>query len=442
MLGRQNVAQGTQAELNAKLAAIVSSFGKDWLVRAGDSPLQRLWGRRDALATIELLNFGDAVERLNSEDPGWTAGQVKLIKSQDRGNAAGAIFEILGLNLFTRKSCRVVPAPTNKPGFDGTLELNDGSRVLISVKNHGMSNYERDYLASAAKLDALFRSKLIERGLRDAELRALMNACPDKGGWNALRQAVEAIVSQGVGAQPSGPAPNGPSALLLKKIDAMYQPTSASQLSSICQLFAPHHKNEQDKFLGDIQKGCANLVQQTREEQGDDVCRMILLRLSATASIPACIDWANWYFQENPDSPLGVILLYQSAVVSEGGGKQSSVAHFFAPIVGPLFQVWRQRPDGSVRALPQISIFVGSVAANPPTLQLSGDEVSFDISRYYAYQRGDIYKTHNPAFPSGMIDVGSPGPGVTVHLVLEGPGMPPHVLSAINHADKTLELLP
>jgi hypothetical protein len=441
LTGRQNPSKGSHTELNAKLAAIVASFSEAWLTQAGASPLQRLWARIDGLATVELLNFGDAVERMRGEDPVWLAGQVKIVKGKDLGNAAGAIFEILGLNLFSRDWCSVIPAPAAKPGFDGTLALNDGSRVLVSIKNHGMSSYEQQYRSSAARLDTALRNKLRQHGLRDAELRVLMNVCPDKPGWDALRRDVEAMVADTAAGGAPAFVPNGPWILMLKSIDAKYQPTSRHMFSSSCQLLAPHHKNEQDKFVGDIEKGCANMVKHTNSETGDDVCRMIVLRLSATASIAVCVDWAKWYFGEHLDSPLSVILLYQTAVVDDASG-QSSVTHFLLPVTGPRFDVWKKRADGSVRRLPPLSIFVGSVATSPPALAISDGIASTDISAYYAYQRADIYKAHNPMVSSWKIDIGSPAPGVTIRLMLESPGMPSKEISAIGHSDRTLELLP
>jgi hypothetical protein len=68
LLGRQNVIQVDLADLNEKLAAIVEVFNLSWLRYEGDNPLQKLWARDDALATNELLNFGDAVKRLNQEN--------------------------------------------------------------------------------------------------------------------------------------------------------------------------------------------------------------------------------------------------------------------------------------------------------------------------------------------------------------------------------------
>jgi hypothetical protein len=82
---RQNVVQAPMGELEAKLAALAIAFDEAWLISNNGHPLQLLWQRQDALATNELLNFGDAVERLHQEAPAWLAGQVGLIKTGDAG---------------------------------------------------------------------------------------------------------------------------------------------------------------------------------------------------------------------------------------------------------------------------------------------------------------------------------------------------------------------
>ena len=101
LASRQNVIHGADPnELNALLEAVATNFGEDWLSRDVANPLQKLWQRRDALATNELLLLGEAVRNLSRVDAAWTRRQIELMKSNDAGERAGATFEILGLNLF------------------------------------------------------------------------------------------------------------------------------------------------------------------------------------------------------------------------------------------------------------------------------------------------------------------------------------------------------
>jgi hypothetical protein len=72
LAGRQTAGLGTDhAELNAKLDALARCFDLNWLKADGANPLQILWkSSRDAFATNELLNFGDAVKNFERVDPG------------------------------------------------------------------------------------------------------------------------------------------------------------------------------------------------------------------------------------------------------------------------------------------------------------------------------------------------------------------------------------
>ena len=437
---RRNAVQGARAELNDKLAAIADAFDTAWLTATpASSPVQRLWQRSDELATNELLNFGDAVERWAAQDQRWLAGQVKAIKGRDRGNADGAIFEILGLNLFKGTVRRVLLAPASKPGFDGTLELADGSRVLVSLKNHGLSTYEKSFLASARRFDQAVQLMMAGQRPEGAHVRILFDALPDAAAWNAAKDETAQVLARGGAGIELGPA-GRPIHIAVHPIEQKFRPLSTSQLSRVCQVFAPQHRNEQDKFLDDIRKGCANLLRHTAHETSPDVCRMIVLRLSATASIGKCVEWANWYFEENGEDGLAVILLYQSAVVKDAMGN-STIAHYLRPTTGPAFEMWRRL--GTVeRSLPQIEIMVGTTTTEPPRSELSDGVIAVDLSGYYSYQRGEIFKTHDPTFSSGMISMGSPAVGISMHLVLETQGQSSRTLSVIDFPDRTLELLP
>lgn len=441
LAGRENVADGSRENLNGKLGAIAGQFGVGWLERNGDNPIQQLWHRTDALATIELLNFGDALEAHSKTDAPWVAHQTKLIKSGDQGNRDGAIFEILGLNLFARGGGRVVPAPPGRPGFDGTVVLDDGARILISIKNHRMSSHEQWFLDNAQRLDNAFRRKLKLLNLSEAQLNVVTARYPSKSDWVVLEQDIKAQAERYATGQPLHVEASSRWSLSLSAINDSYRPLSPSHRSSACQILSPHHDNEQAKFIDNIHRGCANLVRQTSGETSDDVCRMILLRLSATASIEACTDWASWFFTETPDTTLALLLLYQTAVVATADG-QFYVTHFLKQIPGPRFAAWRQRPDGSKRQLPDLAVLIGVVTQTPPTLALTNDATGIDLSRHYAYQRADIFKTHDPTYSSNRIDIGHPAPGVAIHLVLEGPGMAPMVLEKRGDRDAKLLLLP
>ena len=83
---------------------------------------------------------------------------MSLIRTGDDGNRAGAIFELLGLNFYLSAGNKVVPTPSSNPGYDGIVELPDQSSLLVSIKNHGMTSYEKFFAKQAEELDNQFNN--------------------------------------------------------------------------------------------------------------------------------------------------------------------------------------------------------------------------------------------------------------------------------------------
>jgi hypothetical protein len=186
LAGRQTVGLGTD---HAKLDALARYFGLDWLKADGANPLQIHWKSRDVLATDEPLNFGDAVKNFERVDSGWLE-RVSSIKTGEDGNRGGAIFELLGLNLFLSAGNKVVPSSSSSPGYDGVVELPDQSVLLVSIKNHGMTSYEKFFHKNAKELDDQFTGWLRRHAASGTELRILCRSPLD-----ATRQDLMGILN-------------------------------------------------------------------------------------------------------------------------------------------------------------------------------------------------------------------------------------------------------
>jgi hypothetical protein len=436
---RQNVTQAGSAELNAKLHALTTVFGEDWLDAAGPHPLQLLWSRQDALATNELLNFGDAVERLHSVSPQWLKAQVELIKGGDSGQSAGAIFEIVGLNLFCRDTYRVIPAPAGKPGFDGTVLLKDGAAILVSLKNHGISSPERQFLASAREFDSEFQTQLKKSGLGNVEVNVTGFRYLEKADFRSLKGDMARCLLELRGGATGGVLER-PYQLTFRDLSAQYGRLSTHDVSSCCRILAPMARNEQANFQDAIRKACDNLYVHTRGVTGD-FCRMIILRLSNSASLSRCKESATWYFETYPEDPVDVIILYQQSVSVELSTGRSSIVHHVVEVLGPRFAQWQRGPHGTQPRVLTMRVFVGVLSRVQSTMQLISQSTRLDVDSLYIYQRGDIFQSVE--LRDGLqIKLSNPAPGVVVHAIAEQPGAPPILLSPKVGREQTLTLLP
>src|SRR6266481_4497837 len=126
----------------------------------------------------------------------------------------------------------------------------------------------------------------------------------------------------------------------LRPMDPRWQPLSPSHLSYSFVLLAPYHKNEQKNFEDKIADGIANMEQHCSKVKADE-CRMLFLRLSASASLPDCAEWAREYFDRYPETNVEMILLYQAAIAVNLTNDTTQFTHYFVPVHSPKYQAWR-----------------------------------------------------------------------------------------------------
>jgi hypothetical protein len=411
---RQNgLPEASRTELNSRLAAVAKCFGADWLVRNDGNPVQVLWSRKDAQSTNELLLLGDAIVNFAAADTAWVTRQINDIKTADAGTRAGALFELLGLNLFRGPGQRVLPAHANNPGYDASIVFDDGSALMLSIKNHGISSKEAEFRAKAEQAKDAFVAAC-EAQRRRAFVRIAATKYPGEADWERLRDDIPNIVS----AKP--PVSENFWSGSVHDIPAEFQPLSPTRVSYLFQIAAAYHPNEQKNFFENIRKGIANL-EKHQPSVPAEVCRTLLLRLSASASIADCIEWAKWYLGENPNTAVELILLYQAVpAVLNLARDISGITHCVIPVPGPRFQAWHSA-DRRRRFV--MRTLIGTVIAKPTRMVLTsgqGDQVP--IEGMYFYERGEIYR-FCPAGPAPVsARISRPSPGVLIHADIGGLG--------------------
>ncbi len=137
----------TEEQAHQYIEEVSKAFNPLWLNRTPEHVLQRVWQRRDPLASLELVTLGKAIYDLRDQ-AAWLRETIKEVrKEKDRG---GHLTEILVCANLKPASGRLVPAPHRQPGFDARVQFADGVQHVVSVKRHDESAYERAFQRSCA----------------------------------------------------------------------------------------------------------------------------------------------------------------------------------------------------------------------------------------------------------------------------------------------------
>lgn len=395
-------------ELNSYLETVADEFGSDWLERSDGNPVQQLWELKHAQATNELLTLGQAIRNLLQADPAWTRRQVSEMKSGDVGQRAGKTFEILGSNLFNGPGQRIVPAPEGQAGYDGTVFLDDGSSLLVSIKNHGITSHETEFLGKAEGIYREFLECVRRSGANARKMFIEALRRPTSGDWLTLHRQVQDMFS--------GESPEESDAWQgrVEPLPAEWSPLSSRHLSYGFMLLAPFHQNEQKNFEENIRKGIANLEKHC-PVVGQDVCRTLFLRLSATASMSHCAKWATDYFAQYPETTVELVILYQAVPAVDLTKQTTAITHFMIPVQGPNFHHWKG--GGSSRNFTMHS-FVGTIQSKPTKLVLHDGVRTIPIDGSYMFQKSEIFRYYDPSKGPVNAVVSNPASGVFVNAVI------------------------
>jgi hypothetical protein len=410
---RQNALTQDPAEktvLNTYLEAVADQFGLPWLERSGGSPLQELWKARYAQATNEMLILGHAVRNLMAANPGWIKHQISQMKIGSVGERSGAAFEIIGLDLFSGPGQRIVPAPANRPGYDGSVVFDDGSSLMVSIKNHGITSHETAFQSKAEEMRAGFVDSLRKARANPGRMTAIATRHPTTADWAALRQQLRDLSENRF--PEDSPVWNW----RVDPLPAEWSPLSPDHTSYGFMLAAPFHQNEQKNFQENIRKGIVNLEKQCGTVK-PNVCRTLLMRLSATASMSECRKWVDDYFVQYPETKVELIMLYQAVPATDLKTNKTSITHFFLPLPGPNFARWQA--GGPSRRF-AIHPLIGTVQSSPTETVLFDGDTARPFPAHYVFQRADVFHYYDPSKAPVNATLHNPAPGVFHHAVIAG----------------------
>lgn len=438
---RQNPVQnGNLPELNAMLCAVVHEFGEEWLTTHGDNPLQILWSRKDALGTNELLLFGNAIIKGQAADPNWVKRHVDVIQSPDSNNRQGAFFELLAMSMFACDGVQILPARKNNPGYDGTIILNGGASIQVSLKSHGLSAHQRLFNERSSEIETILVSLIGQRGINAVRVVAAATRYPGEMDWSFLKENL-IIVVDSLGTNSSQPIILSDTwRVSVEHIEQGRVPFSSKFTSYTFHALSPFHKNESKNLLDKIDQACTNFSK-CDEKTNPKTIRVVFIHLPRSVSFALCQKTVRQYFMDSGNTPIAGILLYQTCVSTAVETNTSSINHCVDFITGPRYQRWVNHCTIAGPPI-QMNVLIGTVSTEPPQLALNKGEEYVIVDSMYTYQKGNLYELYTADdFNCGAAHIKNLGSGIFTHAVLNLTGQGEFVMKGIFPPAKELLLL-
>jgi hypothetical protein len=418
-------------EINRRLQAIVKYFAEIWLSKEGDHPIQRLWLRRDALATNQLVILGDAVLFGDAMDAKWVARQTSTIKTESPNNRRGALFELIAANLI--RGPTISATRKDFPGFDLAGNYSDGSRILISLKSYGTSSHEKFFRDQGEVLERAFVGYLTTVGVKGLCLRAWAQSYPSAADWRELHQAIPTLLAENP-VQRNVVIPVGTWAVAFVDCPSEVQPIASRYLSYQLFLMAPFHENESKNLTDKLEDAAANARKHAKAD-GGVTAHSVLVRIPETIALTALASWANEYVNEHPKGPIDAVVLYQPTVAETPAG-ENVIDHGFFDCATPEFLEFEKAGHPL-----QFSALIGIVSRGTRRQLLNGP-TAFDLDRMYVFQRGNFYTLYEQETPGSTIvaRMDNMASGVLRHAVMRLHGGDETLMQGIYPLEKSLSL--
>lgn len=432
---RRNSLKISDEQLDFYLKLLEESFSIKWLHENSGHPLQALWKRNDELATSELFTLAYAIHTLKKIDPLWTKKQLEMVKSNDKNNYQGAIFEFIGLNMINNPlEHPVKPAKFNQAGYDGILTRSDNTEVRVSIKNYGSSTFERSFERKAKSIEAKMLGLLKKYKYPPVQiLLDFPDKYPDERDWKMLEERLDEIFK-------SQRTAKEPFTALVEPVDLKKELSrentrkifiiiispfkfSKEQFhekfhSYTLMILANYHHNEHQNLFSKMNGACANLLKHSATEDERTV-NSLLLHLPATVSLDKCVKWLDDYFEEFPEKEISFVFLYQPAVSEILTSGQTFIQHCFKIYIKKGKKIKGSYefcvPDGIVS---DQSTSMFCIAEMP-----DGKKEKISLEERYIYQHGEHYMKLKPDGNGGYNgNISRLGNGVFANIVLELPG--------------------
>lgn len=310
------------------LIELVDQFSESWLNLNSGHPLQALWHRRDILASIELLYLGNSIKKVKGSSPDQLRQNIKLLKSNDRGTIAGAVWEIILAAGFHKppeqKSKLLGP---RKPTYDIEVETINGAKTRISVKNFGQSKNDRNFINQFESLERIIEVNTINH-IQMSIIREVNY--PSQQEWDALKREVSRRIWQATfGSYPFGGWNITIRALTDEHVRAHTgldcATVYAKEASYTLFMALPFYKNEDKNIESNLKEACLDLINKGSIESNISK-NCLFIHLPEYVSLDDYMDWCNRFFCDNPTAPISYITLFQPVYVTDPDKDESFLA--------------------------------------------------------------------------------------------------------------------
>ncbi|MBC4111317.1 hypothetical protein ACOI68_13095 [Klebsiella sp. C282] len=425
----------SEQEVLSYLEDVEENFHSEWLKEKGRHKLQLLWERRDSLSTNELFAIGKAISRLKAKHGVWLKKTIKDIKNQPKG-AHGYITELLVASSITSENSLTIPASSNKPGFDVSLEgkAKNGKRILISVKNHDVSMHYENFTRYSEMIREEFKF-LISNLKISARLVIYLSRPISKEVHRECMQMLHSKVKQ-VGEYHSN---DGTINMIVSSLDD-FNSRPVMSGSELCIIISPYHRNEHLGFIRKLEAASVNMNKHLPND--DNTVRMLYMRIHHAANAKTLNQIANNMLITDENCGFDQVMLVQPSVTRLPDGRSS--IHTYVQL-SEIKQPTPARNNIEVyKDLGRINfdLPIGSFSMSPSEIQLmDGSQEKVKLDECYIYQRGDI-KVMAEKLEDGSYwgEASSPASGIHVIPMFEMDG---HVmgLQAINPQYEELLLI-
>ncbi|MGG6430661.1 hypothetical protein ACQ5TV_11895 [Acetobacter ghanensis] len=403
-----------KSKINELLNIVHIYFGEEFLKEEGENRIQKLWKRKDALATNQLVILGSALSVLAISHSKWLKERIKDIKLEKKEDHKGDIFEIIALSMFSIDGQGVEPTKEDAPGIDGIVTCRGGAKCVLSLKDFGSSSHKRYFNLRAKAIEQVISQYDFKKNNKNgAHIVIKNNKSPTETDWIQI----ERKLSEYLDAYFSGkPISIKNWSISIIDIDHLYPNISSKKRSYSFLLSVPYHKNEQKNIESKIEKACENISRHSNNISGDFL-RLLLIRVPEETDVMQCVQCVEKWIERRPTASIDIVFFYQPTVAQDRNTGSYIIVHCILPASGKKFAANHRFPNwlekfGEKNFPIIVRSEVGMWTETPTKITYSDGSKALG---HYHYQRGIIYEAPKKnADGSFYGEISNPIPGIQI----------------------------